>query len=171
MTLPRRAIHIFPVGDLGQIEACRKRFDTLSDLLPPHITLVFPFRDALLPIELSHHMQRACAGIDQFRLTFTGPALHEETFLVLDVDEGQDTLSMLHERLYEDILAEHRPDRDVRFPHLTVGRLPSPAEAQHALREASTLFTGVEYFDAQAVVCEIIGDDESSSVEIEIPLG
>ena len=40
----RYALHIFPqFADMDEIQWVRARYDPLCRLIPPHITLVFPF--------------------------------------------------------------------------------------------------------------------------------
>lgn len=170
MTHPKRAILIFPVGNLEQIETVRQRFDPLWGLIPPHITLVFPFRSSLSTRDISEHVVTACAGVAPFAISLAGPALHENRYLLLDVEQGRGQLLELHDQLYQGMLSQHRPAKDVRFPHLTIGRFDSLAESETALREVSQLNLGVHVIEAQAVIGEIIEADDSCTVELEVPL-
>ena len=49
----KRDILIFPkFKNINRIQEIRNKFDKLANLIPPHITLVFPFSDSISDQEL-----------------------------------------------------------------------------------------------------------------------
>ncbi len=51
--LPRFAVAWFPNFDgIGKIEAFRRRHDPAADLIPAHLSLVFPFPTALTRLQI-----------------------------------------------------------------------------------------------------------------------
>ena len=65
------------------IATFRRRFDPLADLVPPHITLVFPFESSLSPDELRAHAQGAVRGVAPFPLRLAGITGSERAYLFL----------------------------------------------------------------------------------------
>src|ERR1043166_925874 len=122
-----------------EILSVRERFDPLARELPPHLTLVFPFEDALSDAALVEHVRGVVAGFHCFPVTFRDITVHENEYLFLNVKRGNDALVALHDALYTGPLARHLVPLHTYVPHVTVGRLPAHQLA--AALEATSAIT------------------------------
>ena len=125
--VPRRVIVAYPqVADpaaWAPVLAVRERFDPLASRIAPHLTLVFPFEDAMSDDELRAHIRQATSAVPAFDVSFAGITAHENEYLFLNVKRGNDTLIQLHDTLYSAALARHLVRRNTFVPHITVGRV------------------------------------------------
>lgn len=157
----RYAIHLFPTfTNHGLIDTVRQRFDPLYGLIPPHITLVFPFESKVSSRELVEHMKRVAVGIRPFHLQLHGFAVTPDNYLYIQVVDGHDEVTQLHDSLYTGILQSNLR-RDIPYvPHLTVGRFHSLKEVKQALQAVSVV---TEPFQSTIhdIVLERIADDNS----------
>ena len=119
----KRAIHLFPEFiNLQIIEDLRIQHDPLFKLIPPHITLVFPFESAILSQVLYEHIRGALEDIKPFIIElqdFTGTL---DQYIFLNVKKGNDQIIELHDRLYSGLLSTYQNFRFSFHPHLTIGR-------------------------------------------------
>jgi len=133
--VPPRALVAFPrVADApawARVLSARGRFDPLVHLVPPHLTLVFPFEDTLSDAALDEHVLGVVARQRSFAVTLQGITAHEDEYLFLNVKRGNDELIQLHDALYRGVLAAHRSRRRTFVPHVTIGRV-----ARHELEGA-----------------------------------
>jgi 2'-5' RNA ligase len=133
----RYAIVAFPVLDAAAaIEATRRRFDPLASTLPAHVTLVFPFTDAVGEADLAAHVARAVADQPAFDISLSGITAEDGGYIFLGVETGADVLRTLHDRLYRGVLAPHLSSAHEYQPHITIGRLRDPEEVRSAAAEA-----------------------------------
>lgn len=167
--LIRRAIVAIPALPAEPISKLRRRYDPLTALIPPHLTLVFPFESALSPLELQHHVTAAVAGIAPLPLRLAGITGNECEYLFLNVKRGNDALIELHDRLYTGPLSEYRSIEHTFVPHLTIGRLPNLAAFRQALALAATLDVVVETVVAAITIYRVEADG-ARPVERCIPL-
>jgi 2'-5' RNA ligase len=145
---------------LPAIRALRARYDPLAEVVPPHVTLVFPFA-------LDWPGDRLAALLEQHRgdlpIPFTlAPPVADGDYLFFPLDRGRPAVADLHDRLYAALPAQLRADRPY-VPHLTFGRLPSGPAATAALAEAAR--TGPWTGTAGRLVLERILDDGASEIE------
>lgn len=89
------------------IDALRAKYDPLVHLIPPHITLVFPFNSDITTNLLNEHLQQCLVGVKPFRLVLAGIIGAEDEYLFLNVKVGNDAIIQLHDRLYTGILREY----------------------------------------------------------------
>ncbi len=172
----RRCIMIVPeFANVGAIEGLRKCFDPLHGIVPPHITLVFPFDSELTKDQVERHLRHVLAGISPFRLSLQGISGEEEAwanYLFLNVVEGIESVLRMGRALYTDILLDFRPALYAKayVPHMTVGKLPKSGDFAEALARVQK--TGERFSAMVDSVCvEIIGEGESSTIETIVPLG
>ncbi len=129
----RSAIVVFPEGEgLARVEALRRRFDPLAQVIAAHVTLVFPFVDDLGPSQLQAHIRQAVEHRPPFEVGF-GQIEAEGEYLLLSATGGRDALIELHERLYRGPLAIHHARGHLYRPHITIGRIAAEAERASAL--------------------------------------
>ena len=103
------AIVAFPeIENADLIASVRRRFDPLDGLLPAHVTLVFPFAESGVEGVLQHHVDEAIAGIEPFEVTLERPTSADDNYIVMELSEGADRFSLVHDRLDSGMLARTR---------------------------------------------------------------
>jgi 2'-5' RNA ligase len=162
----KRSITIFPeFQNNHHIQNLREKYDPLFELIPPHITLVFPFTSDITTAQLQEHMKTVLAEEQPFFIRLQGVTGDGGEYLFLNVKEGNDALTRIHDLLYSGLLKEFLY-RGVSYnPHLTVGKLGDTPGFTQALKETehfSEEFTTV----VDKVIVEIIDEDERSHPEI-----
>lgn len=123
-----RTIMIFPeFENIDIINGIRKKYDSLADLVLPHITLVFPYDSELTNDELNLYLKECLIGIQPFKIELQGFSKKENkygNYLLLNVVIGMDEIKLIHDRLYKDKLKQFEIGYDY-VPHMTVGRVSS----------------------------------------------
>lgn len=165
-----RAIHLLPeFSNLHSINVLRAKYDPLVNLIPPHVTLVFPFESDIATEALKEHLKQSAIGLKPFQIVMTGITGDEEGYLFLNVKVGNDYIIQLHDKLYTGMLRQYLNRSLTYTPHLTVGRIKDKQTFESALAETedwNEMFeTTVHEF---AVEC--IDERENSTVEIKVSL-
>ena len=129
-----RAVVIFPaIADLTSLVALRDRLDPVAKLIRAHITVVFPFADAIRAAELRSHIVEVTRGWAPFTVRLTGVSAIENEYVVVNVEDGRDRVVELHGRLYTGRLRRHLSAARPYMPHLTIGRLTDEAALAHGV--------------------------------------
>jgi len=164
-----RTVMIIPDFDnMNIIDQIREKYDPLSALVPPHITLVFPFASEISDTTLRSNLERELVGIQSFPLCLQGISKHEDKFgnyLFLDVKAGKEQIQKIHKLLYANELHEFDLGYDY-VPHMTVGKLDSSeklTDAYAEIQEMKDMFFAV----AGSVYVERIGENEKSIIIME----
>lgn len=165
-----RTVMIFPDFDnMDIINQIRLKYDPLYELVPPHITLVFPFESEMSNDTLRSILERKLEGVHSFPLCLQGIRKQEDKFgnyLFLDVKEGKEQIAMIHNLLYANELHEFDLGYDY-VPHMTVGKLESSeklTDAYAEILEMKDTFITV----AGSVCVEMIGENEESIIIMEM---
>jgi 2'-5' RNA ligase len=165
-----RAIVIFPaLPEPDPLVELRARFDPLVDLIPAHITLVFPFESDLSPDELCAHVERSVRGIGAFPIRLSGITGMEDKYLFLNVKRGNDTLIELHDRLYSGPLQSYLSLAFTFIPHVTVGRFTSHEAFVNALASASALAISIDT-EVRTICIYNAAVAGAHALESEVPL-
>lgn len=115
------AIVHYPQINTKRINQIRQKYDPQVDLIPPHITLVFPIKEIINSDNLMLHLQNVLSRWQPFPIHLQGLQQSWDKYLFLMVKEGNSDIIKLHNELYTDILAEYCR-KDIPFvPHLTLG--------------------------------------------------
>ncbi|MBL0387700.1 2'-5' RNA ligase family protein [Tumebacillus sp. ITR2] len=163
--MKKRAIHIFPrFENAERIHSLRQEFDPLAALIPPHLTLVYPFESDWTFEEVRSHCTEAVKGIKPFTMKLRGITGTREWHLFLNVKQGNDELIGLHDRLYSGLLQPFLYRKVTFVPHLTVGHFHN-VEAFEAALAATEAFDDEFTCLVDEITVEVIEDDESSTVE------
>lgn len=164
-----RTIMIFPqFENIRIIDDIRKRYDPLSELIRPHITLVFPFESDLTNEELAEEITNKISTTKPFILRLSGISKCNDQFgnyIFLNVKKGKKELIYLHDSLYSGILNEHNLGLKY-IPHMTVGKLSTVEEmdmAYDVLKRMEIEFDTVVY----KISVEMIGENDESIIIIE----
>ena len=145
--LPRFAVAWFPrFPGIERVEAFRRRHDPVADLIPAHLSLVFPFPTALSRLQVETHVQRVVSRWPPVPVTFRRVRTEANEFVFLMAQRGAASIKGLHDRLYTRSLAPHLR-RDLPYePHVTLARHADYRQLQEALALAEEEFGG-EYSD------------------------
>ncbi|SHE93917.1 2'-5' RNA ligase [Seinonella peptonophila] len=136
----KRAINLFlPFSNTHQIQEWRKRYDPLYALIPPHITLVFPFESEHPSSLLKKHVQQIAHETSSFSIQLQGITGTIEQYLFLRVVQGNDLIIHLHDDLYTSVLLPYLNRQYFYAPHVTVGRFEQREAFKQALIETEGL--------------------------------
>ncbi|GMA61224.1 2'-5' RNA ligase family protein [Alicyclobacillus fastidiosus] len=164
------AIHILPAFRNHQsIDALRAKYDPLFNLIPPHITLVFPFESAMTVDAITEHIRKSVGRMEPFRIVMAGISGADEEYLFLNVKVGNDLLIDLHNKLYTGVLRKHLNRWFTYYPHLTIGRINDKQVFQSALEDTAEFSETFETVVLE-IVLERIDDTGRSIIERTIPL-
>lgn len=161
-----RTIMIFPeFHNMEVINFYRKKYDPLSGLVKPHITLVFPFQSDISNDALDRHLSNELMYIKPFEISLHGVSKHSDEFgnyLFLNVAKGEEPIRLIHERLYSHVLKEYNKGYPYS-PHLTIGNASSSEELERAYSDASRCR---ETFNARinTISVEMIGKSGKSII-------
>ncbi len=165
--MEERTIMIFPqFENIDIIDEMRRKYDPLSNLVCPHITLVFPFKSEITTEALSDQIKKAVKGITPFEIELRGFSIQQDKFgnyLFLNVKRGVEHLKKLNLNLYEGT-----PPFSY-YPHMTVGKFENTDQLENAhndIKDCTETFTTV----VDTVSVEEIGEHGESIIEIEIGL-
>lgn len=118
-----RDILIFPKFDNVEIiQQIRKENDRLFNLIAPHITIVFPFKDEIKNEILIKKIKTVLKNFKKFKVVFRGISLSDDNYIYLNCIEGYEQLVKLHDEIYNNILPFHLK-KDIKYiPHITLGQ-------------------------------------------------
>ena len=80
-------------------------------ILPPHITLAFPFESSMSNEELKDRLMQALKSVKPFEIVMSGVSLHKDeniktNYIFLNVVSGVKKIKILHNEIYEKVLGE-----------------------------------------------------------------
>jgi 2'-5' RNA ligase len=122
--LPRFAVAWFPAFEgIERIEAFRRKHDPVAQLIPAHLSLVFPFPTAHTRLQVQTHVQRVVSRWPPLAVTLRRVRLHANECLFLMASRGAAAVTALHDKLSTRSLQPHLR-RDLPYePHITLARL------------------------------------------------
>lgn len=119
----KRDILIFPkFKNINLIQDIRKKYDSLAELVPPHITLVFPFTDSITDELLVEKIRDCVKDIKPFEIKFKGVSLTKDNYIFLNCITGNKEILNLHDKLYSQVLPSHLNTSIKYIPHITLGK-------------------------------------------------
>lgn len=159
----KRDIIIFPKFDnIDKIQKIRNKYDKLAHLIPPHITIVFPFFDEMDNQELIEKLSSLLKNFSPFNVTFSGVSLSDDNYIFLNCIKGNKTLIKLHNEIYEKILPSHLKKSITYIPHITLGQSDNIQEFKDFNYSFDTIIDEISI--------ELIGKDEESIILKNIKL-
>lgn len=160
----KRDILIFPkFKNINRIQEIRNKFDKLANLIPPHITLVFPFSDSISDQELVNKLSNLLYNWSSFCIKFHGISLSEDGYIFLNCINGCEEIIKLHDEIYEKILPSHYKKTIKYVPHITLGQ----ADSLEKLSGFNDSFNSV----VAGISVELIGKNEESIIIKNIDFG
>jgi 2'-5' RNA ligase len=165
----KRTIMIFPeFENINIINDIRRKYDHLVDLVPPHITLVFPFDSDLTNEELNLYIKECLSDIHPFEIELEGFSKQKDrygNYLFLNVVQGMNIIKEIHDTLYKDKLKEFDLGYDY-IPHMTVGKLSSIKLLNKAFDDVNRCNDKFSTI-VKKISVEMIGEHEESIIVIE----
>lgn len=166
----KRSITIFPEFENSRlIEEMRAKYDPLYQLIPPHITLVFPFTSDLTAKQLQEHMESVLSYEKPFSISLQGVTGEGSEYLFLNVKKGNDEIIKLHDLLYTGLLKDFLFRELTYLPHLTIGRFNDTGAFKAALNETAQ-FTEEFTTIVNRIVVEKIEESGESLPEFYVDL-
>ncbi|WLR58849.1 2'-5' RNA ligase family protein [Guptibacillus hwajinpoensis] len=161
----KRSICIFPsFENIKEIESIRAKYDPLYKLIPPHITLVFPFESDISKEKLLQHIRNVLINETPFKITLQGITGADERYLFLGVKSGNDEIIKLHDKLYTGLLKKHHYRNISYIPHITVGQLETKNEFNKVVEDTIN-YNSVFNAEVSQIIVELIDNGDRSSVE------
>lgn len=162
----KRDILIFPqFTNIEKIENIRKQYDELYKILPPHITLAFPFESSMSNDELKNRLMQVLKSVEPFEIVMSGVSLHKDeniktNYIFLNVVSGVKEIKILHNEIYEKVLNQKMSFEYI--PHITLGTTENEQIEFELNNKFKTIVT--------KVFVEEIGENEESNVLFEVDL-
>jgi 2'-5' RNA ligase len=162
----KRDILIFPqFTNIEKIENIRKQYDELYKILPPHITLAFPFESSMSNDELKDRLMQVLKSVEPFEIVMSGVSLHKDeniktNYIFLNVVSGVKEIKILHNEIYEKVLNQKMSFEYI--PHITLGTTENEQIEFELNNKFKTIVT--------KVFVEEIGENEESNVLFEVDL-
>ncbi|WP_281171468.1 2'-5' RNA ligase family protein [Peribacillus kribbensis] len=151
------------------MNALRQKLDPLYKYIPPHLTLVFPFRSTIKTASLKQHIETAVQNIKPFDLTLNGISGWNNEYLFLDVIKGSKEIAMLHDTLYKGLLYEFLNKEILYVPHMTIGRFEDKEKWEEALKDLKN-FNHVFTDLVEEIYVEVIDEEQNSTIELAVKL-
>lgn len=124
----KRDILIIPkFRNVNLIQEVRLKYDNLAKLIPPHITLIFPFTDTISDSELVSLVKSKVQNLTPFYINFKGILLDYDTYtksnyIYLNCVEGREKIQNLHDVLYSTSPLSSHLNTNIKYiPHITLG--------------------------------------------------
>lgn len=153
----KRDILIFPkFKNIELIQEVRSKYDKLYNLVEPHITLVFPFRDEMSNEELILRLSELLKEYTSFEVSFKGISISDDNYIFLNCIEGEEIIYKLHDEIYERIIPTHFKKEIKYIPHITLGKTNNIEAFKDFEHEFTTL--------VDEISIELIGDNEESII-------
>lgn len=166
-----RCIMIFTqFTNIDKINELREKYDPAVNSVAPHITLVFPFKSDICGSEIKKHIEKNIQGMKPFNVKLQGISAESENYLFLNVIQGKEELTELHNRFYSDILEKFKPEflETIEFkPHLTLGKIDDNGEFIQAVKDTKG-FDEMFEMRVNKITVEIIGENQESIIETEV---
>lgn len=170
-----------PQIDTSKIDDFRQKYDPQAKLITPHITIVFPISEKSIKKEdLIDHIKKALQNEKSFEIHLSGLDKSWDHWLTLVIEEGNEKIIKLHDKLYTGILSPFFR-KDIEYiPHIGLGLFLQQEEKykvtdptlqkldeikyEKALKEAQLLQLNY-YVKVDNIELITINDDVTSIVE------
>jgi len=164
----KRDILIIPkFNNIDKIQKIREKYDELFNIILPHITLAFPFKNNISNEQLKQCLSNILRDIKPFLIKCNGITIRKDErvgtyYIFLNIIEGKETIRKINERIYKEILKDVDIAKYNYEPHITLGNTDNPNEKIDLIDEFETI--------VNSIIVETIGENEESIIEFEINL-
>jgi 2'-5' RNA ligase len=166
VVVQRAVIALTPEHVDGALAGMRRRYDPQFELVPSHLTLVFPH--GVEAATLIRHVEAVAATHQPIGVQLTGFAGSDDAYLFARVIKGNDKLIALHDDLYRGVLASALDRTSIFVPHITVGRFGSAAGLRAAVDAADHHLTW--QFDVRELTIYRLPGDHPGEIEASVLL-
>ncbi|KXH70099.1 MAG: hypothetical protein AM326_04545 [Candidatus Thorarchaeota archaeon SMTZ-45] len=165
------AVVIFPeLGDASKIQELRRKYDPYSNVIAPHITLVFPTPEMDRAVVVNHVME-IVRDFAPFTIRLKRLTKSFDNWLFLCVEQGSERIIGLHDRLYTGVLEQHLRTDIPYIPHIGLGLFPNDRELQTAESKARAMNLIYESTIRSTHVIHLTDDLSECDWTKELPLG
>ena len=157
-------LFLVPEGErMPLVQRLRLRYDPLAELIPPHVTVVFPFEAALRTFAFRALLEEQRSALP-IAFELEKPEVKEDC-LFFPIGAGRQAVLSLSKGLYSALPSSLRLEVS-HVPHLTFGRLKPGQRVEALLREAEQALPlkGL----CRRLILEAIGKDGHSLPELEV---
>lgn len=164
----KRDVLIFPkFKNVDKLQEIREKYDDLANILPPHITLIFPFKNNITNEMLKQRLKQVVNGIKPFKIKCKGITFYKDIeigkyYIFLNVIDGNNEIRNLHDKIYEKVLFKEQGKQYNYIPHITLGTLD---KIDNTIKLDEEFETIIDEFDVES-----IGEGETSNIEFKINL-
>jgi len=157
-----RDILIIPeLDNISLIQDIREEYDELANIVPPHITLAFPFSSDITNEELDSKLKKIFSEYKEFNITLSGISYHYDErvgvyYMYLDVTQGYETIYEISKKIYSEIFNMEVPEKYI--PHITLGSV----ETINNIKLDHVFHTAVKN-----IIVEDIGENEESNIILQ----
>lgn len=157
----------YPQIDTSSIDTIREKYDPYSNLVRPHITLVFPVPDKEISEgDLELHVRMVVSRQSPFSVRMNRLTKSWDNWLFLEVDEeeGKKELNQMHDELYSGVLASQLR-KDIPYsPHVGLGLFNMPGSS-YQVENPSRVQLDEKRFNIAKEEAESLGLDYSAIVD------
>lgn len=115
------ALVFYPHIEHEGFDNFRKKYDPYIELLPEHVTFVFPTPESIGRENLETHISNTLETWTSFKVHFCYLDKTWDHFLYLGAKEGYNQVVKLHDDLYKGILSPYLRNDLPFFPHNGLG--------------------------------------------------
>lgn len=164
MNKGKRDILIFPkFKNINNIQKLRNKYDPLANLIPPHITIAYPFSDNISNEELIKKLTNLLKNLNPFTIVFKGISLSKDNYIFLNCIQSNQEIIELHNEIYKQIIPSHLKISIKYIPHITLGKSNNIEDLDSFNHEFKTI--------VDEISIELIGEHEESIIIKNIKLG
>ena len=164
MNKGKRDILIFPkFKNINNIQKLRNKYDPLANLIPPHITIAYPFSDNISNEELIKKLTNLLKNLNPFTIVFKGISLSKDNYIFLNCVQGNQEIIELHNKIYKQIIPSHFKKSIKYIPHITLGKSNNIEDLDSFNHEFKTR--------VYEISIELVGEHEESIIIKNIKLG
>jgi len=102
-------------------QSFRHEYDPYSELLPEHITFIYPVPETVGREKLDKHIEKVLSLWKPFNVHFSILEKTWDHWLYLGAKEGHNQVVELHDKFYEGILSPYLRDDLPYYPHIGLG--------------------------------------------------
>lgn len=111
----------FPNIDTSDVQLLRIKYDPTADLIPAHITILFPVSDEIGEDAFINHIESVLKHWEPFPIRINGLLKSWDHWLFLTLRDGNAEVIRLHNEIYTGILQPYLRT-DIEFvPHIGLG--------------------------------------------------
>ena len=163
-----KCIFLLPSNLDPLIQEFRLKHDPQSKLVPPHVTVVFPFDIDLKDDELTRHCQNATKGVNRIEAQLGSISIEPNGYVFFLLEQGGQEIIEIHNQLYSGPLEDQYIGTSFK-PHITIARFDN-YNRMEVTKAANLLKPSRDFVVEQIVIEEIESDGASREIaRISLP--